>query len=153
MHRGQRTGDGFINQKYVTLRSSSIRADDQVRTCDSCYNRLLYRQEMTKRQAVIDAMQTQYRHGAQSQPLQPSLNGHAQSMQQQQQQQAKKDLFGVSVSPPAPQDARSSTQRPGAGVAGTMSTMNEVQLKLQERGEKLSKLSDRTAEMANQAQE
>lgn len=105
---------------------------------------------MAKRQAVIDALQTQHRHGPQSQSLQPSLNGH---VAQSTQQQAKKDLFGVSASSPAPQDARTSTQRPGAGVAATMSTMNEVQLKLQERGEKLSKLSDRTAEMANQAQE
>ena len=139
---------------YIFINLYVLYAHNKVRTCDSCYNRLIYKQEMAKRQAVIDAMQAQHRHGPPSHALHPTVSGHGPVSSSL--QQAKKDLFGASASAsaPSPQDARSSsTQRPAAGVAATMSTMNEVQLKLQERGEKLSKLSDRTADMANQAQE
>lgn len=142
----------------------------QTRTCDSCYNRVLYLQEQANQRKFLSGIK----------PLHPSSNTSTplvQSQSQSQQQQpesnentSKRDLFGTSqsASTAAAGDSRakrleaSSSVRGGkqqqgsasvGGMGATMNTLSETHERLQERGEKLSRLSDRTEEMSNQASE
>jgi hypothetical protein len=115
----------------------------QVRTCDSCYNRVFDKQEKERRKAFLASI----RPVDQTQRIASTHKERGANDLLQ----ARKDLFGGSDS----QQSASSTglEKEKGGMANTMSTMNEAQEKLRERGEKLSKMSDRTAEMASQANE
>lgn len=52
-----------------------------------------------------------------------------------------------------PGDPTSKTAKTAGGVSGTMATMNDTKLQLQERGEKLQNLGDKSEKLANASSE
>lgn len=76
----------------------------------------------------------------------------------QTEREKKESLFGFSFTSDTGKKSLPETQgsRPAQtveGVSATMGVMNETHDKLLERGEKLSRVQDKTEEMANQASE
>lgn len=67
--------------------------------------------------------------------------------------QQREQLFSGSNTTSDDKTKRAVSASTSKGLAGTMGVMNDTHEKLIERGEKLSQLSDRTADMANQANE
>lgn len=63
----------------------------------------------------------------------------------------KKDLFGSAVTFPANRDG--SDSKTSSGISGAMSSLSEAHDRLMERGEKLNKLNDKSADVANAAEE
>ena len=65
----------------------------------------------------------------------------------------RRELFGSGSGSATPNASSPSVKTNEGNIAAAASQLNETQQRLQERGEKLSKLSDRTADMNNAAEE
>ena len=117
----------------------------QVRCCDSCFNRVLTLDEKLKAQEMLSSIK----------PLSQSITLETVESITMTEKEKKESLFGFSFTGDSKrnQDNVKPAQQAGGNVSATMGVMNETHEKLQERGEKLSRLQDRTEEMSNQAGE
>jgi len=113
----------------------------QVRTCDSCYNRAMDMQERKNRDDMLSKMK----------PI-PKCRSDASKLYLE---NKAKLMADASQHEAGPEDEKNKVKRPGAAAAAstekTMNVLGETHEKLLERGEKLSKLSERSELMANQA--
>jgi Synaptobrevin len=64
-----------------------------------------------------------------------------------------KDLFGNATIAPGRERSDTKTAAATSGLSGTMGAMSEAHERLLERGEKLNKLTDKSADVANAAEE
>ena len=112
----------------------------QVRTCDTCYNRTACIAEKAEHRTSLQV------DSSSSSSLRPQLLIGSTPTKTK-----KQELFGNA--PSAAQQDHKVKQGSAAGLSATMSTMSEAHERLLERGEKLNKLSDKTADMANSANE
>ena len=134
----------------------------QIRCCDSCFNYLSYETEKKRHSALA---KQQSKSGLASQSHSPttgsgssssSASSSSSSSSQAKQAAVKKDLFGNAVT--AVMNAgrdRSDTKSnsSSSAVSGAMSSMSEAHDRLVERGEKLSRLNDKSADVANAAED
>lgn len=119
----------------------------QMRSCDSCYNRVLCLQEKANQKEFLAGIKPLPRSARPSSVTAPSV--------EQQQTENRKELLGASHSSSSGLDSKSKRQdaNKGNNLSSTANTLSEAHERLQERGEKLSRLSDRTDELSNQAGE
>lgn len=109
----------------------------QVRTCDSCYNRVMDMQEKKNRDDMLGKMK----------PIPKSKSSDASKLYIE---QRNKLLAEAQAGGDEKTDEKG--RRPGASNPNqTMNVLSETHEKLLERGEKLSKLSERSDLLANQA--
>lgn len=140
----------------------------QIRTCDSCFNRVLKKQEDINQKERISTIKPLTQMKSNSTTTFPSIsssNGNSNlnsstnnssNLTVDKEKEKKESLFGSSLFSRITSSNNDNTKvstKATTGVAGTMATMNETHEKLIERGEKLSRLADRTDEMSNQANE
>ena len=87
-----------------------------------------------------------------SQSIPPNASASSDYTQTKSKQAAgKKDLFGNAVTLPVNRDG--SDSKTSSGISGAMSSLSEAHDRLMERGEKLNKLNDKSADVANAAEE
>lgn len=113
----------------------------QVRVCDGCFNVALHRVDLRQKSSPVSV---------QSRPSSPfaqnTVRPRSKTSPHTADQYAanRSELFKGHTPSSAPM-----TQKDG--IAGTTATMNEVADRLRERGQKLEKLGDKSADMANAA--
>lgn len=131
----------------------------QNRCCDPCFNRVLFLEEKFKGAELLKSIRpltdSSLAGGLEAFTTSPVSNTSASG---QTEREKKESLFGFSFISDTGKKAAPETQssRPAQtvdGVSATMGLMNETHDKLLERGEKLSRVQDKTEEMANQAGE
>jgi hypothetical protein len=126
--------------------------EKQVRCCDSCFN---YLSHEIMRQKKISKLKEAARSTRQVHT--PSVSSTSSS--QVKQDTNKKALFGNSKTQSSgsgkDRDSRrhSVSDGAGSGLSGTMSTMSEAHERMMERGEKLTRLTDKSADVSNAAEE
>ena len=130
----------------------------QVRTCDCCYNRVLTTQKKVNQQELLSSMkplnQRSTSTAGSTVPTTATSTISTSVDYGSKDKQHREQLFGSAAANNDDKNKRGSVPTSTSrGLAGTMGVMNETHDRLIERGEKLSQLSDRTADMANQANE
>jgi Synaptobrevin len=142
----------------------------QIRCCDSCFNYLSYETEKRRYNAFAKQQSKQGLNSQSQSPVAGAGVGSSSSSSasaaasasssssatQAKQAVAKKDLFGnavIAVMGAGRDRSDTKTNASASAVSGTMSTMSEAHDRLVERGEKLAKLNDKSADVANAAEE
>ena len=100
------------------------------------------RLQSTLKQAVLKSR---------SHSIPPNVASTDNSQTKSRQAAGKKDLFGNAVTLPVSRDG--SDSKTSSGISGAMSSLSEAHDRLMERGEKLNKLNDKSADVANAAEE